>query len=293
MQPIPTPVPPDNVSQIQRPGRVLIGWMPEKEAVLWLASRRADLQQQPQYLERARNAAKIVASRSGPVDQADALTPPPPAVIDHFAIWSQHPAAAQFLAEGWVPAVADLTKICAVQPLVYTDYPQDRIETLSPDNFGSLAQVTIPIPSQNNLVARFDESQRAWIFSSPNPNLRVAGQFSATLQPGIMGFGFAVTLSPSFMQVASFQGRLLLRDGYHRAVALLQRGITQVPVIHKEFNTSTELSLPQGLFPFDVFLGQNPPFLSDYGDEEVSASVAMPIVQKVLVIHAINVDAAM
>lgn len=292
MQPQEQPPSADALATVARPARALVGWVPEQEAALWLASRRADLQQQPQYVERARQAREAALSLNRVLDQSVALAPPPQELAAHWNAWSQHPAGAPLVAEGWQLAIADLTRICAIQPLVYTDYPTERIASLTQDDMAALAAVTLPILSPANLAAHFDDAQHAWIFSSSNPNLRIMGQFNAQLQPGVMGFGFAVGLSPSFIQIASFQGRLILRDGYHRAFALLAAGLNRVPVIHRTFNTSTELALPQGFFPFDVFLGPNPPLLTDYHDDRVSAAIQMPVVQKVLVIQALSFQAA-
>lgn len=42
-------------------------------------------------------------------------------------------------------------------------------------------------------------------------------------------FGYVLGALPSFMQIAVIDGRCILRDGYHRAVGLLSRGISVVP----------------------------------------------------------------
>jgi hypothetical protein len=47
------------------------------------------------------------------------------------------------------------------------------------------------------------------------------------------------------VQVARFQGRALLRDGYHRAYGFLSRGITHVPAFVRTMQTIGEV-VPQG-----------------------------------------------
>jgi hypothetical protein len=68
-----------------------------------------------------------------------------------------------------------------------------------------------------------------YTITSPNPNLKVVGNFHDQPADGPPGFGFRAAVTTSFLQVVRFQGRLVLRDGYHRACGLLSRGITHVP----------------------------------------------------------------
>src|SRR5262249_44109374 len=145
------------------------------------------------------------------------------------------PIAAQYFAEGWSVAVADLTKVCAVQPTVFVDHASDRVRDVDAGDIASIARVSLPIPQPAELPAQFDPVRNVWLFSAPNPNLRIMGHFGGQIQPGTIAFGFVVGISPSFVQVASFQGRLFLRDGYHRSVGFLQRGIRQVPVFTRAF----------------------------------------------------------
>ena len=105
-----------------------------------------------------------------------------------------------------------------------------------------------------------------------------------------MGMGFVVAEMPSFMQVAHYSGRFILRDGYHRAYGLLASGIRQVPVSYIEFATSTELSLNPGLFSHDVFLSERPPTIADYLDYQVAADIQFPISSKVVVIQAFEIS---
>ncbi len=103
-----------------------------------------------------------------------------------------------------------------------------------------------------------------------------------------MGFGFAVALMPSFVQVARVQNRLVLRDGYHRAVGFLSRSISRVPVLLRDYAEFEDLGLPPGLFPPAVYLGERPPRLVDFLDDEVSAEASLPAFQRMVVIHGLE-----
>src|SRR5437879_13199973 len=109
---------------------------------------------------------------------------------------------------------------------------------------------------------------------------------SDLIQPGVNAFGFVVAVATSMLQVASYHGRYLLRDGYHRAYGFLSRGITRVPALVREVATFDALGLPIGLLPQDAFLGDRPPLLVDYLNDEVAADVVMPVTQQVVSIQA-------
>jgi hypothetical protein len=152
-----------------------------------------------------------------------------------------------------------------------------------------LAAVSLPVPEPSALPVQFDESKNVWIFSAPDPNLRIMGRFGGEVQPGVVAFGFVVAVTPSFLQVAHVQGRLFLRDGYHRAVGFLRKGITTVPVFTREFGSLERLNLPVGLLPQPAYDGDRPPYLSDYLDDAVSMEVKLPVLQKVVMIQGLEV----
>jgi hypothetical protein len=282
-------VPPINaVSQIQRPTRALIGWMTLDDAKLWLAGRRIDQQPREEHTQRAERARAAVASRPFGLDQSNLIGAAPENLAGHIEALRQHAAGASYFSEGWEVAIADLSRVCAVQPQVYTDQAAQRIAGVTASDVVSLASISLPIPASAALPVQFDQTKQAWVFSSPNPNLRILGQFRGQAQPGVNCFGFVVVVAPSFLQVASYRGRYLLRDGYHRAYGFLSRGITRVPVFVRQFETFDELALPAGLLSQDAFLGDRPPLLVDYFNDEVSADLLMPAIQKVVIIQGLE-----
>jgi hypothetical protein len=148
--------------------------------------------------------------------------------------------------------------------------------------------VSLPLPTEVTLPAQYDAQRLAWIITSPNPNLRIVGNFAGQVQPGLTGFGFAVTVLPSFVQVAHLADRYVLRDGYHRALGFLKRGVSRVPVFVRDYAKLEDLGMNPGLLPQSVYLGDNPPRLTDYFDDEVSADVSLPAFQKMIVVHGLE-----
>jgi hypothetical protein len=138
------------------------------------------------------------------------------------------------------------------------------------------------------MPAQFDPFKQAWVFSSPNPNLRITGQAGGQMQLGMAAFGFAVGITASFMQVARYKGCYLLRDGYHRAFGFLRSGIRRVPAFIRDFSSIEEMRLPQGLLNSDIFLGDHPALLSDYDSDNVSSDVLLPATRKVVIVQGME-----
>lgn len=277
------------LARAYRPARALIGWMRPDQAILTLARRDQGATGDPALASHAEAARAAVLARDAGLDQDGLLQNPPTELDAHADALRAHPAGASMFAEGWSLAVADIARICSIQPTVFTDSAEERVRDVDAADIVAVGQVSLPIPQPTQLPAQFDESRQAWLFSSRNPNLRVAGHFGADVQPGVHGFGFVVAVSPSFMQVARFGGRYLLRDGYHRAYGFLRRGISHAPVFYREFATFEDLALPQGMLPQDAYLGQRPARLADYLDDSVAADVELPASQKMIVIQGLEI----
>lgn len=70
---------------------------------------------------------------------------------------------------------------------------------------------------------------------------------------------------------------------------LLQRGVELVPAFVRDFGQAP-LGVPAGLLPTDVYLGDCPPVLPDFMDDEVSTDVFIPASQKMVMIQALEVS---
>src|SRR5258706_8265204 len=271
----------------RRPGRALIGWLTADRGAITLAGANPSGGHDEKLIARVTAAQAAVAARPPGVDQEAMIDDTHPALEAVGQRLSQQPDAAPFWAEGWTLAVVDLARVCSLQQAVASQQAEERVKGIDPDDLTSIAEVTLPRPSLTPLPTQFDEHRRAWIVTAANPNLTIAGQFSGEVQPGVIGFGFAVAVRPSFLQVARHHGRLVLRDGYHRAYGLLTRGVTHAPVFIRDFGVG-ELGTAPGLFGTDIYLGERPPRLPDFLDNEVAASVDVPAVQKMIIVQGME-----
>lgn len=294
-----SPEPPERpkVTQVRRPGRAYIGWMPPQNAHLILQSGAVEPDEAAaiSITERARRA---VEARPAGVNQDDLISPVPDELAGHVRELQDSPAAQPYHAEGWKVALVDLTRVCGCQPLVVSDQAAARVASIDPDDIAAIAAVTLPLTQGESVPVRFDPLQRTWTVVSTSHNLRIVvpagpqpvpstGEMVVPPEGTVLGFG--VASPPSFMQVGRFRGRHFLRDGYHRALGLLNRGITVAPAFVRDITAFEELFPdPRTLLPQDSYFGERPPVLQDLLNDTVSATVQVPATQKAIVISGME-----
>jgi len=161
----------------------------------------------------------------------------------------------------------------------------DRTKGIEATDYVKLAEISLPRFNPTNILVSFDPSKNAWVFSSPNPNLRILSPFNNNA--GV--FGFVAGITSSFIQVVKCNDRYFTRDGHHRAYGFLSNNISKVPVLYKEFNSISEMGLPQGLFPIETLLSNRPPMLTDYFDESISGIGLFQRPTKILVIQGLEI----
>ena len=269
--------------------RALIGWMPRDVArALLVTGDRAGAN--GRVTDQLRAAREAVTRRPAWLADGDrdAVSEVPPRLAPYVRALLAHPGAASIAAEGWAVRIVDLRRVVALQPLVFLVSAEDRAAGADAGDLETVARVTLPLPVPAELPVRFDQDRRAWIISSPNPNLRVTRSFGGEVEPGVIGFGFGIEIPPSMMQVVAFGDRLLLRDGYHRAYGLLRLGIETVPAFFREVATFEEVAFASEALDREAFLGDRPPLLADYLADDVSAPVKVPAVEKTVTIEAVE-----
>jgi hypothetical protein len=277
-----------STDRLVRPARALIGWIPESRALLLLNSNDATAQSTDAQRALAAAARRHVESRPIAGDQADLIEELPAGVLDDHVAGLRSGAAASYFAEGWRVASVDLARVYAFQPTVFTDSASERSAGVDPEDLTQLAGVTLPTEWSLEQHAQLDESRNQWLLVSRNPNLRIVGHFAGIIQPGQPpAFGFLATIMPSFLQVAGYQGRYYLRDGYHRSIGLLSIGVRRVPAFVRDLE-SIEALVPTGMLPQEAFMGPRPPTLADYADDMVATTVELPASQKMIVVQALE-----
>jgi hypothetical protein len=132
-------------------------------------------------------------------------------------------------------------------------------------------------------------ASNGYVFVSPSNDLRFLG--SVRLEPSqVTGYplpgrasgviGLVAGFGANCLAVMSFEGRLILNNGTHRAVALRKAGFTHVPVLVQHVSRKEEL---ESLFSTDTYekvefyMGMpRPPLFKDYLDAKLARPTKVP-----------------
>jgi hypothetical protein len=281
---------------MERSVRCLLAWMSEAEAINNL------LGHIPAPGEDSGPQRTIWASASDAKDGRDAYQMPTPTLADvpaelaeRNAAFAQRPdVVAAFQGMDWRIGVADLSQVLSFQKVVVEEQALERVDAgVDVHDLASIFSFCLPDPAgETNLPGALDHDQKGITFSSSNPNLRIGGQVVVPIDiapapgqpPSRQNFvGFIVTFGAQFVQVAEYNGRWFVRDGYHRCYGLLRRGVTQIPCVFVRARTFEELGAAQpGFFPYEVLFGDRPPFVKDFMDDSVSATTRQLAHRKVV-----------
>jgi hypothetical protein len=280
-------VPGENL--VHRPARALIGWVNSSEAVRLLLGHNPGPNDETGGLaEQAAECREAVEARP-PYEEVDPLIPDHPLVARLDDVAARPAVQAAFHGMQWRSAVVDLTKVLSFQKLVFTDREMTSDGPLSETELLELC-----LPSEQPVPpvgAIGDPDGKGFTISSLNTNLRIAaGQVGEAVvapapdQPSVkmQAITLLVSMGTSYLQVARYRSRALLRDGYHRAASLLQAGVTAAPAIFIEARSFEEVQPPPGALPYEILFGVRPPALTDYWDDSVSRAVRQLAVRKVI-----------
>jgi hypothetical protein len=200
--------------------------------------------------------------------------------------------ATTFAPHKWSLKVVDLRNVIAYQKAIKIDGLEDRVKPVVDDR-SLLAEFCLPgeqpVPPQS-LIGDIDGN--GYTISSLNPNLRIAGnqvqQAQVAPQEGMqpismLAVTFLVSMGTSYLQVASYNGREFLRDGYHRAAALIREGVFEVPCVYIEAGSFEEIGAnPSTMFSYEILFGDRPPLLTDFWDDLVAADTEQPSVRRAI-----------
>ena len=272
-----------------RAARYLLGWLPADAAIAALARRREEELGNPEHAERAEAARRAAALRRPSVGLEGVVSDGPPELRAHQEkLAAENPRLAGLFEQGLRLGLIDLRRVCAIQQAVFTDIEVPDIDF---DDVQALAGWTLRQAGDPLLDVSYNGRRRAWTVLVRDPNIRIVNHFRTELEHGI-GLGFEIRQFGSSLQVVGFRDRFLLVDGYHRAFALLSRGINFAPGLVGGIQSAEEIrELALGL-TMDVVLGPRPPMLPDFLDDEVAAEVQVTFGPRVLVVEAMDIRTA-
>jgi hypothetical protein len=180
--------------------------------------------------------------------------------------FAEHAATAKSLQFAYV----DVQKLVACQPRVDMDHV-DRLASQVPRVGDVDGLIRFCLPLQREATAplmqpTFNPVTNTFGCIVDNPDVRICGPAGGG-QPGtgraIVGFSIGPGLQQ--MNVVTFNGRHMLNNGYHRAVALARAGHERIPVILIEA-PALELTptARNGMFNAQIVFGPRPPRVEDF-----------------------------
>lgn len=279
--------------------RTLLAWLPQQEAINTLLGHMpAPAEDTAPHRLKWENAQRALQQRNDyalDVPQLGSISPDMQAAADIFR--QRADVNATFQGLDWSLGITDLNSVLSFQKLVVLEHAVDRANAVVINDPKSLFSFCLPdLANEATVPGALDADQRAITFSSLNPNLRIGGHAviemdaaAAAGQPPTRQkvVGFTINFGAQFIQVAEYNGRWFVRDGYHRCYGLLRRGIHQIPCVFIRARSFPEL-VPnaEAFLPYEILFGDRPAFLRDFLDDSVSATVARMATRKVIRISA-------
>jgi hypothetical protein len=273
---------------IRRPGRALVGWMAEAEAIAAMLGRTptpaddvAELRNRAAEARRSVESRPVMTSSGAIVDETD------PRLV---AVQTRQDLASNFPGLKWRAAIVDLSKVLSFQKVIAVDGLDDRLA--GAEDTDQLLDLCLPTMQPMPPLGTFnDPDQKGFTLSSVNPNLRIAGaqvgSADVAPEPGkpavrMQAVTFLIHMGTSYLQVVEYRGRCFVRDGYHRAAGLLRRGIQEVPCVFISAQSFEEVGAVSGMLTYEVLFGERPPLVADFWDDSVAAQIEPPAVRKII-----------
>lgn len=180
--------------------------------------------------------------------------------------------------------MVELERLVVFQPNVNREFIDQSKARLGADpDLKSLFRFCLPLDRQEASVKVQRIGSRRYQVSSDSADFRFleaalfqADQISDYKPHGRIGavIGAVVGFGSNFLYVIRDENkRMLLNNGYHRAVALRELGITHAPCIIEEVTRRDELAVAAGSTvnnaPFFYFGKKRPPLLKDFFDPRI------------------------
>lgn len=113
-----------------------------------------------------------------------------------------------------------------------------------------------------------DTTRRGLLIRHPDFNLQTFGGAGVNTPEGALVAGPIIGVGAPWAQAMEIEGRLYLRNGYHRAVGLMEAGHTHMPCLVFKGHRS-QLGL-EPAFSWEVMQGDNPPTVGHFDAQKAT-----------------------
>lgn len=169
----------------------------------------------------------------------------------------------------WELKLVPLNSLVAYQSRV-TKEAHEEIPT-SDDGWLDVVRYCLPFEVKNYLQVTeqgIPDTYSSLRIVSRSPNINFYGPELNSLEehpPGNISVSYDIKARPNFIQVAKWNDRYILKNGYHRCYQLLQAGEEYVPaVVRYVQNYSQTGAAGAGMFPDQMIQGPRPPLVRDF-----------------------------
>jgi len=176
-----------------------------------------------------------------------------------------------------------------VNPLVLLDY--ELLDSLKPElpivDDLHIAQFALPQQIRIPIKVMLDPSMRNAIFVSNDKSLSV-GPAQVHQTPIGTAITFMVGASGSALVAANYSGRLILRNGIHRAFLLANKGVKVAPciIVNETGPIVSSPSLAYPSFSDQVLVLPRPPVVTDFLNQDLTVQVPLQRTHKLVKISA-------
>ena len=179
----------------------------------------------------------------------------------------------------WSFGLVEIGKLHAFQPNLNLDYVNRLKERAPiPKDISGLLKFCLPTReeiSKSPAAATFNPNTNTFTLASENLDVRILGNVQGEdPQTGRRFFGIAYGGGLPQISVVEYKGLYMIKNGYHRAYSLLEKGHDFMPclIVRTDNYQLTGASGP-GFFGFDLMLSDRSPIMNDFLS---SAAVTYP-----------------
>ena len=200
-----------------------------------------------------------------------------PVLRDVFLTQRERPdLLAEMTGLTWSLGVVDLRPLVAFQRRLFFSSEMFLPPIPAAKDWPSLLALTFAPAQPVKYDMSHDPASHVWFFRSSNPNLQVRTDSDLNSPLRVHG-------GSPFFEVACFRDRWFLRDGYHRAFALLRAGVFEIPAVIVQAKTIEELgAIKPWFFSEEVLFSADPPRVLDFLDENLILEYDRPPLIKTL-----------
>jgi hypothetical protein len=176
----------------------------------------------------------------------------------------------------WSLGVIDLRPLVAFQRrlFLYTKFSQISVPPVG--DWAGLLDLCLGAVAPLDFEILHNISTNTLVIRSSNPNLHLR-----TTNHKV--FPLSLHTGGPFFEVASYRGRWFLRDGYHRAYALLKASVFHVPAVIVHANTLQELGANRPwFFGEQLLFADAPPLVTDFLNDGLVTEYNRPALIKTL-----------